>query len=600
MKKAKPVLPILCAIAFVLGCEALLPPPPVVDAGAPPAVKEPPAPPPEAAAVTAIVGGTVFDGTGAEPLADAVVLLKKDRVEAVGPRSSVKIPEGALTIDAKGKWVVPGLIDTHVHFFQSGGVYTRPDIVDLTAIRPYAEEVAWIKENLESTFRRTLRSGVTAVVDVGGPMWNFEVRDRAREIAYAPRVAVAGPLISTVERPQLDAGDPPIIRAESPEAARALVRKQLEKKPDLIKVWFIVTEERGVEATIEMLRAVVDESHRAGVRVAVHATELAAARASVEAGAEILVHSIDDAEIDDALIAKMKEQGTIVCPTLAVMEGYAEVLGQAVETIAFERQVGDPDVIRSWSELAVAGVGEPEQAAARAEKLAVKAPVMAANLRKLIEAGVTIAMGTDAGNIGTLHGASVHREIELMAEAGMTPRQILLAATRDAAKVFSTEPEIGTIEKGRLADLLVLDADPLADARNLTRIDRIVKGGAVMVPDRIQPPNPAWVVQQQVDAYNARDVERFVSWFAEDALVGRFPEGDGIARGRDEIRRLYSAMFEKSPALSCRIVRRSVQGRYVIDRELVTGIRGGADVRAIAIYEVEDGRIARVWFLPKE
>jgi imidazolonepropionase-like amidohydrolase len=100
-------------------------------------------------------------------------------------------------------------------------------------------------------------------------------------------------------------------------------------------------------------------------------------------------------------------------------------------------------------------------------------------LKRLVEAGVTIAAGTDAGNIGTLHGPALHRELELMAEAGLTPMQVILAATRDAARVFAAKPEFGTIEAGKLADMLVLDADPLADVRNARRIRQVIQGGRV-------------------------------------------------------------------------------------------------------------------------
>jgi hypothetical protein len=126
-----------------------------------------------------------------------------------------------------------------VHFFQSGNLYTRPDGADFNAVVPYADEVARNKARLDATFKVWLASGVTGVVDVGGPMWNFEVRDRAAASPAAPRVAVAGPLISMVDRPQLDLGDPPIVKITSPDAARALVARQLERNPDYIKVWFI-------------------------------------------------------------------------------------------------------------------------------------------------------------------------------------------------------------------------------------------------------------------------------------------------------------------------------------------------------------------------
>ena len=120
---------------------------------------------------------------------------------------------------------------------------------------------------------------------------------------------------------------------------------------------------------------------------------------------------------------------------------------------------------------------------------------------------MTVAAGTDAGNIGTLHGPAIHREFELMAEAGLTPREILVNATKNAAHVFAAEPEMGTIEKGKFADLLVLDADPLVDVANLQRIHRVVKGGMALDPAQILPPSPETVVRRQVEAYNAGDIE---------------------------------------------------------------------------------------------
>ena len=117
---------------------------------------------------------------------------------------------------------------------------------------------------------------------------------------------------------------------------------------------------------------------------------------------------------------------------------------------------------------------------ARVEKLRSRAPQMAANLRAVHEAGIPVAAGTDAGNIGTLHGPSMHRELELMVQAGLTPRQVLVAATRDAARVFAADPQLGTLEPGKLADLLVLDADPLEDVANLQRIHRVVARGILL------------------------------------------------------------------------------------------------------------------------
>ena len=180
-------------------------------------------------AQTAYVGATLFDGTGADPVEDAVVIVVGDRVLEVGRRGEIEIPDYLAVVEADGKWIVPGLIDAHIHFFQSGGLYTRPDVIDLRDWRSYETEMDAIDADLEETFRRYLASGVTSVVDVGGGYWNFEVREKANGQLHAPRTAVAGPLVSTVSRPQMDIGDPPIIEVESPEMARELVRKQLTR-----------------------------------------------------------------------------------------------------------------------------------------------------------------------------------------------------------------------------------------------------------------------------------------------------------------------------------------------------------------------------------
>ncbi|PSQ87751.1 MAG: amidohydrolase, partial [Bacteroidetes bacterium QS_4_64_154] len=153
---------------------------------------------PALAQPTALVGPTALNPADSTVIADATVVLKDDRIAAVGPSSDVTVPDDATVHEMPNKYVMPGLIDGHVHFFQSGGLYTRPDVLDLRAKRPYAEELRRIKERLPDTFRRYLRSGVTSVVDAGGPMWNLDVRARADTTAMAPTVAVAGPLISSV------------------------------------------------------------------------------------------------------------------------------------------------------------------------------------------------------------------------------------------------------------------------------------------------------------------------------------------------------------------------------------------------------------------
>jgi cytosine/adenosine deaminase-related metal-dependent hydrolase len=195
----------------------------------------------------ALVGGTVINPADGKVIDKAVVVIAGNTIQSIGRRAETKLPAGARTIDCAGKFILPGYIDTHVHFFQSGGLFTRPDVVDLNAVRPYREEVAAIKADVADTFARYIRSGVTSVVDVGGPLWNFGVRRFAAGTPKAPRVAVAGPLISSVARPQLDLGDPPIVKIETPEQGREFVRKLAPQNPDFIKIWYVVSPDSPVE-----------------------------------------------------------------------------------------------------------------------------------------------------------------------------------------------------------------------------------------------------------------------------------------------------------------------------------------------------------------
>ncbi len=167
--------------------------------------------------LTAYVGATLIDGTGRAPRPDTVVLVAGERIAAVGSRNEVTIPKEARAVDATGKWIMPGLIDAHVHFFQSGGLYTRSDVIDLRRIRPYTKEIAWIKQRLPKTFARYTASGVTSVVDLGGPLWNFELRALAERTLIAPRVAVASPLLSTYVPSELRTDDPANIKVTSPQ-----------------------------------------------------------------------------------------------------------------------------------------------------------------------------------------------------------------------------------------------------------------------------------------------------------------------------------------------------------------------------------------------
>jgi imidazolonepropionase-like amidohydrolase len=441
--------------------------------------------------VTVINGATIIHPSRSGDAAvepGATIVIAGDRIQLAGRGITLELPQGAKIIDARGKWVVPGLVDSHVHFFQSGNLYTRPDAADFNAFVPYAAEVARNKARLDATFKVWLASGVTGVADVGGPFWNFDVRDRAAATAAAPRMAVAGPLISMIDRPQLDLGDPPIIKITSPDESRALVARELERDPDFIKVWFIHQTGDDLAAQEAIVKAAGDAAHAAGKRLAVHATELVVAKASLRAGADLLVHSVFDAPVDEEFIALMKKNRAVYCPTLFVMGGYLLALGNNWKATAVEATRADPEILAAMDDLNEMPAEKiPERVAKLiASKRMPETPRIAMeNLARLAAAGVPIAMGTDAGNIGTVHGPSIHREMKMMVESGLTPLEVLRSATVGGARVLGLEDEAGEIEAGRLADLLILDADPLADIGNLVKVHRIIKGGVVYDPEAL-------------------------------------------------------------------------------------------------------------------
>ena len=396
--------------------------------------------------------------------------------------------DSTVIIDGKGKWVTPGLIDAHVHFFQSGDLYTRPDAADFNAVVPYEKETERNKARLPATFKVWLASGVTSVVDIGGPLWNYEMRDAARKSAAAPRVAVAGPLVSTADRVKLDLGDPPIIKVNTADEARALVQRELRYHPEFIKAWFLHQPHEDLAAQEAIVKAAGDAAHAAGVRLAVHALELAVAKAALRAGADYLVHSVEDEPVDEEFLALAKKNRALYCPTLFVVIGIRSALSNTWKPSEPERRLGDPQIVAALGDLARI---PPEKRPERVVKLmanppAAKAsPVELGNLRTVWNAGIPVVMGTDAGNIGTLHGPSVFREMALMVAAGLTPLQVLRSATLNGARAMGLERETGTLAPGKLADLVILDADPLADVQNLSRIHRVIKDGRVYAPEEL-------------------------------------------------------------------------------------------------------------------
>jgi len=436
--------------------------------------------------LTVLAGATVFDASGAGPIQDAVVVIRGDTIVDIGPAVRIPVPAGSTVHNVHGKWIIPGLVDAHVHFFQSGGLYTRPDVIDLRRTRPYAREIAELRDRLPETLARYLANGVTSVVDLAGPDWVLDVRGLAGSLPEAPRLVISGPGLAPYLPRGLDGEHAPAVVVRTPAQARAAVQRLAERRPDMIKIWFVPRPAMDLEREFRWVRAAADEAHAQGLRVAAHATQLDIARRMVAAGTDILVHSVDDRPIDDALLAQLRANQVLYIPTLGVSQRYAEVLGQQLRLSAYERALGDPSVIATLDDMAWLFPRRGRRAAAPNIATASE------NLLRVHQAGITIAAGSDAGNIGTLHGPALHRELELMVEAGLAPADVLLAATRGGAQVMGRRSELGRLAPGYRADLLVLEASPLLDIRNTRRIALVMQGGRFVycVPARLSTPCP--------------------------------------------------------------------------------------------------------------
>lgn len=553
-----------------------------------------------------VLRGATLVNPGRPPVAQAVVVLQHGRVLEAGPAAAVKLPPGADLLDATGKWIIPGLVDAHVHFFQSGGLYTRPDAFDLRAVRSYETEQAEVRRRLPDALARYLRCGITTVYDMGGPDWNFELRAAAARSDRAPRVWLSGPLITAGPvtnregKPVvhfLTTGPDPSVRPANTEAeARAEVRRQAGLGTDFIKIWVW----RGAATPVG--RAIIDEAHGRGLKVAVHATELAGARSAVEAGIDILVHSVEDQELPDDLLALMKRRGVTLIPTLSVYRGYAQMRSRRFHWDPWEYELADPYIMGTFFDPMHLDLPltEAQRSLIQEARPWSPNPVTLRNLRKLVDAGVNVAAGTDAGNPGTFHGPALYTEFSTMRQAGLSPAEILASATLAAARALGQEREAGSIDAGKRADLVLLDADPLADILNVRHVHRVVKAGQVHDPAALLAPSPEDVVQRQLVAYNARDVAAFAANYADDVAVVRLPEGSpGAFTGQERLRQVYGRAFQERADVGVKIEKRIVQGSFVVDQETFVHRWDPAQRRpaGTAVYQVEDGRIRRVWFL---
>lgn len=397
--------------------------------------------------VKVFIGATIIDGTGTAPLADGVLIIRAGRLETVGTRSTVSIPKGADLIDVSGKFIIPGLINAHGHVGDTVGL----------------ENGHYSRENVLRQLRLYACYGITTVNSLGG--------DRIE--AMAIRAAEDSTDLNRARL--LFAGE--VVAGDSQKEARGAVAKNANMQVDFIK--FRVDDFLGTapKMPISICKAIIDEAHNRELPVAAHLFYLEDVKALLRADVDFVAHSIRDLEADEEVIQLLLEKDVSYCPTLT----------REVSVFVYESEPDffkDPFFLRYADPGVLDQLRDPERQqrirnSASAQRYKQALEIASRNLKKLADAGVRIAFGTDSGPPARFQGYFEHMELELMAKAGLTPSQILVSATRDAASALG-RTDIGTLEAGKWADFIVLSNNPLDDIKNARTIESVwIAGNSV-------------------------------------------------------------------------------------------------------------------------
>jgi len=441
-----------------------------------------------AAQSTALVGGTVIDGTG-RSIAAATVVVTGDRIACVGSTADCPVPAGATRVDATGRFITPGLVDAHVHFSQTGWVDGRPDGLSAPALYPYAETARSLRANPQRWYRTYLCTGITAVYDVGGHPWTTQLPGTAEGDSMAPHVRAAGPLITHAGPPALnvDAEIYTFLPMASSADVQASVATLKAMGAQAVKVWYLAPQPARREELDARMMDVGAAARAAGLDLIVHATGLREAKVALRAGAVLLVHSVEDQPVDEEFLRLLSANRAVYAPTLIVGRNAT----RANVAIGLGQRVSIDDPGRCVDAATVAKIDNVEPLRAlipedrrsidaafrRLEAVGARVALMGANLQRVHASGNTIVVATDAGNPLTLHGPSIYNEMEAMQAAGIPATDILVMATRNGARAMGRERDFGTLEAGRMADLLVLTEDPRADVRAFRSLTHVMRAG---------------------------------------------------------------------------------------------------------------------------
>lgn len=416
----------------------------------------------------ALVGGMLLDGYETPPLHHAAVLIEGNKIVQVGPAAEVKIPPDATVIDTSGRTMMPGMIELHGHLVILGdGDYPRW----FSWIEQHKDKFP-LERIMEISARQLLMAGITASTDLGAPMKEIiSVRDRINrgEIA-GPRMFVSGPWLTrnvAIFPPNYQ------INVTSPEQAAREAEANINAGADVIKA--------HAGLTYEDYKAIVDTAHRHRIRVHAHVYEEQTVRDAFRAGVDVLQHvgSAGTPPYSADLVKAIADSGRPVVPTAA------HRVWIFPETVDFPERLQDPRVKAGFPPELWAEVQDSLKNFHTLSYFQTTDRQMFygdASINQWIKSGAVIGMGTDNGTPMNFHADALWREAKVYVDHGMPPQRVISALTRVGARILSKQSQFGTVEPGKLADMVVVEGNPLFDIVALSRIELVLKDGIVYRP----------------------------------------------------------------------------------------------------------------------